>query len=636
MQLRKLSVENWLHLESLEIVFAPVTMIFGRNATGKTAISNAIEFALTGRCRGLVFKGHASKLVRQGAKRLRVVLETDGNEYANTDNRPSTVKMPWPVELIRVACSPLAIVGMPPSDRQELFRAVLEPQRDLTLGRILTKLKIELPQRDGVIEGLLAKPAAAVDEAERQAIDARRAAKRALAELRAAGGEGPPAQVDAPNAAGEMQTWDVSRMDPDATEAKLARLEKELSEAYPPRLHGGNLVALDEAKQRLKALDERIANLTAEQTNLRQEIKEAKRSRDRLARRAAAEEARAKSLVRELGNLREQASALMGTNGHCVLSTKSMTIRCPLTASGLPWHKVKHEKTGEALFPGLREGEAPMSLLVSQLEAAVKVKNKEVKAAEEAAEKAAKQLAATPEPSDLETRLEDLNATLARLQQQREEAVADVEAAEKWPELAGQIERMQRRIETGRILLAACREYRRWAQHTADLQRRRESLTREVAAYDALAKALAGPVRESLTEAIEQVQLDTELMEAWSDGAEAGFAVMVEPDGGILVNGRPVELASLSERWRAGMLVTDLLLRRANVGWIVLDDTDILDRQARKPLTRWLARARENYANVVLLAAAPTPPEFNGMPDWMQAWWLQDGQLRRIGGAQRQ
>jgi len=141
----------------------------------------------------------------------------------------------------------------------------------------------------------------------------------------------------------------------------------------------------------------------------------------------------------------------------------------------------------------------------------------------------------------------------------------------------------------------------------------------EIDSWDRLAHLLGpdGPVRAKLAEC--GGSIDADLSAAW------GCAVEARADGEILYNGRPIELVSYSEQWRASMLVADMLARTAGTGFIVLDQLDSLDQTTRQPLVAWASRYESNgYQTILLLKAEAHSAPVNA-PAWLKVRQIGNG-----------
>lgn len=132
MQVAKITIDNILGIEHLEITPGTVTVVEGANGVGKTSVIEAVKAALAG--------GHDATLLRQGATEGRVVLVLDDQtEIVRTvDAETSAVNVKHPTFgrisspqtfLKRLAdalsVNPVAFLTAPPKKRTEWLLEVL-------------------------------------------------------------------------------------------------------------------------------------------------------------------------------------------------------------------------------------------------------------------------------------------------------------------------------------------------------------------------------------------------------------------------------------------------------------------------------------------------------------------------------
>jgi hypothetical protein len=301
----------------------------------------------------------------------------------------------------------------------------------------------------------------------------------------------------------------------------------------------------------------------------------------------------------------EQAVKVIDGKGMCVFSTPGNPLPCPAA-----------DKTAG------KDGKDRLAFttLLKAIEENQKVAKTEQKKAEEAAAQAEKECKdLCQQIAGMDANLEALRTAQPRLQQAIANLEAEAKESERWPEVAKKIEALEARIEQGERFLAAATQYQAAANAVKDNSPQVAILERETKMYDVLAQALAegGPLRTALAKSVESAKIDGDLAAGWA------LDVRARPDGSILVNGRPVELCSESEQWRAGAMIGDLLARAGQVGWICLDNADILDKGARGVLTQWCVKAIEGaYQNVILLSSLAAPPQFANKPPGMAAYWI--------------
>ena len=87
MYIAKCQLTDFRSYKAATFEFGKINLIRGLNATGKSTLADAIEFALTGRCRGTdeAGKGSAS-LIRNGARQAEVSLELAGKPSQQAPN----------------------------------------------------------------------------------------------------------------------------------------------------------------------------------------------------------------------------------------------------------------------------------------------------------------------------------------------------------------------------------------------------------------------------------------------------------------------------------------------------------------------------------------------------------------------
>lgn len=634
MQLTQLHLTNFLrHADTTIPLSARVTMVFGRNASGKTSIANAIEFALTGRCRGIRFKRDAPILVRSGSKSMSVALTTSDNEFLNTQREPRSPDLPWPAELLGVLCDPMRLIHMGQSDRQSLFREVLQSEVDLTLLEALLESKaVKKSDIDELWAEVLAFEVGNIDKAEREAVECRRSAKRARDELSKTTAE----PIEQTVTLGEGETgkeYDLRKFDAGKIRLKLAELETKLAKLPG----GGNLLSPKKLKADLQTAEAAAKALVDARREIAEQVSNAKEGVSEGRSNAAMQERLAKGATDAENESRSLWVGFNEGSGHCPHGTDGADkIVCPYRIKGCV------EFLPKKLCPG---GKNPIVVINDRVQENIKKYHADARKAREAADEAA----AAAEKFEaklnrLQPQLAKADAALGVEQEKLGQIKSDLKAAESWDADKDKIDGLVAKAMRGRELLAALERYNDRREAAGSLRDRTKRIVKEIDSYDRLVKLIQGPIRKHLAAAVEAAVLDPTLVGGWHeiarqkhdpDGTKGGFELRVEPDGLIVLNERPIEVASASEQWRAGLAIADLLARSAGVGWIVADGCEILDKDNRRPVNKWAMRAKENgYSNILMLATIVKAPEMGALPEGMAAYWLDhDGTVARIGGS---
>jgi len=129
MKLKKLRIHNFVGIDNAEISFdKPISLFVGRNNQGKSTVPDAVEFALTGRCRAMQFNKDAPHIMRGpdgmlteldvcdgGIAEPRTIRRTKSSIGINTDTR----------EVLRYCLNPTQFIALPAKQRAKVLAEVL-------------------------------------------------------------------------------------------------------------------------------------------------------------------------------------------------------------------------------------------------------------------------------------------------------------------------------------------------------------------------------------------------------------------------------------------------------------------------------------------------------------------------------
>ncbi|WP_232448965.1 hypothetical protein [Burkholderia ubonensis] len=188
------------------------------------------------------------------------------------------------------------------------------------------------------------------------------------------------------------------------------------------------------------------------------------------------------------------------------------------------------------------------------------------------------------------------------------------------------LQRRRKQLDTD---ITTLREIERRAAGAAELAKAAAALHDDVAAYEAIASALAPDgipadlLREALTPVNEQLTALAEMSD-WAD-------VTITPEMEILAGGRAYALLSESERWRADAHIAAAISHFSGLKLLVLDRADVVVGPERDRLLYWLddlAHAGLIETALVFMSLKSAP---GGLPDAIETFWVEGGHVAPIG-----
>jgi len=186
MQLKNLKIKNFVGLPAADIEFdRPVSLFVGKNNQGKSSIRDAIQFALTGKCRAMSKFNEARNLSR-GDNGMLVELDMVDKETGEINSIRRTISTPGGSDaksLLRYCLNPHEFIALPAKERGKVLAEVLG-------GGLKDVIRTAIALQIGDInESLLAEIKASgvdvldVDAFRNEVVESRRAIKRTKKEL---------------------------------------------------------------------------------------------------------------------------------------------------------------------------------------------------------------------------------------------------------------------------------------------------------------------------------------------------------------------------------------------------------------------------------------------------------------------
>lgn len=578
MRLARLELSDFRCFKTADLdLSAPVTFICGANASGKSSVSDSIEWALTGACRGTDLRGAGSKnLIRDGADGATVRLAfDDGTFQTRMLSRGGNVKAETPLgidrDVVRALVSGQSFLDLAHADAKRLLMGVLNVHVDID-GKALT-----LDQ---------------VDAKYQVAFEARRNAKAALNAITIP--EKPIGEI--PNV--------------EAIDAKLARLrEQEHDLVAKAAKTGGKRGQLDRdvlkahaaisaATKALAAakipddLDEQLGTLNAPQADATAEqpvLFDAPDPADVAA-------LRGKVSVAEFNMAYIQkhspdAGCVMCADIVCKTPAKAFAAQIASLSAQLTDHR----------------------RIIAAAEHQAKRLSEQRDIAWERQRFADRLRAIESQRELLFARIHDSEEDAARLSAERDATPEDVGPS---PELLT----LRQRIASGEHISHEAREILRQRIAHEDAIKAQAAAAEKLQKLeqDVLVLGPKGARVKALAESVGAFEASiNEALYAFE------YVLKIQSDPwGVIVNGRSSELLSTSERMRVGLAFSVALASVVGSKWVVLDGADILDDIGRAGLGGVITAWTETGGQIIVTATRAQPLESD---EGRTCYWLEDG-----------
>lgn len=563
MKIISITASNYIGAQAIDLSLKkPVTLVCGKNASGKSSLRDGIRHALVGEPTRVGLKKDYGHLLTDGATAGSIVLDTDmgkasvvlpaGKQKADFDVPEA---LPYVLDAQRFS-------RLDPNERRAFLfglfglSATGDAVRTALAERGCDQAKIE-----SIMPLLRAGFAAACDEARAKARDAK-------VQWRGVTGETYGSQ--------KAQTWRATKPSFDATKLKHARAVVEESD----RSLAENNAKLGALMEQQRAQSERTAKLAG----LRQRAAQYARFNDKLA----VDEA---SLAEWEATVAKTQAAASG-----IPDVKPLT--CPECGCAVVF---KDGSLAHYVAPEKIADKEAAEKLPSYIQARDLLKRSVANdiAQRDDADAAAKAIAEieddkTPPVTDDE--IVAIRAHIDGIKKSRAAAAADIET----------LTRIEREMQSADARTA------RAAEHHA-----------EVDAWERIADALApdgipGQILQSALGPINALIDESAQFCGW-------LPIRIDPDMNIISGERDYRMLSESEQYRADAMIAEAVSHISGAKLLVLDRVDVLDPAGRADLLAWLAQWAEDgdIDSAILFATLKERPLIQD--DLVDAVWLENG-----------
>lgn len=573
MTIAKLAIRDFRCLGDVALDLHPrLTFLGAKNASGKSSVCDALQWALSGVCRGTDAKGAGSKnLIRQGESNMKVTVAFSDGTYitralsktGNTILDPPDAVLPNK-DVLACLMNGAAFLDFAHADAKKLLMSVLDVHVEyqgerLTLDQVEAKYQIAFNERRDAkakLNAIQIPPMPTGDVPDIQKLDQKlkelREQEHALTAKEAKGG-------------GKREALAAQ-----LTRAKVtAEKAKSDFEAHPQ-------VAALEAQ--IEAIDK--ATLPAPKAD------EATRARA------------------ELAEVAGQVSKL--SDGVVWLSKHSPSSGCALSKSipcGTPAEAFKTH------LAGLKKELVSLETRQKELDATLKTLADEDKSRQAMAADRARLVAAVEKAKLLVTAALDAETTVYNLQKD-----LDALPAESGP--SPELLTLRERIAKGEGIVQAARELMRQRLDHEDKTKAQAEAAEALQTLEAQVADL-GPKGVRVEALAASIGAFETRINAALEGFGYRLTFSLEP-WDVVVNGRSAELLSTSERLRVGAAFTMALAEVTGLGFCVIDGADLLDQAGKDALSALVSEW--DKGQVIIAATREKPLPAGG--DSYAAFWL--------------
>jgi len=637
MKLNWIKLQDFRCFDELEMTFdKPINFIFGPNGSGKSSIASAIALALTGKAAGIgknkpqwnrIPRGK-QRLTRHGARGYRIRVKVDGQEI---ESRPDGAS-PGPQELARrFSVSKEALfslfdtarfLSLHPDDKKRVIFDLMDIRvtGDNIRERLAAWVKKPCPVKsyftgegtpysaDELLTSLHKIPGS-LEEGYDLAYEQRRLTKRELKAL------GPPASQDLPS--------------PEAVRDKIGSLKNEITSLHTSlgQARGTAIGEKRHLEAELGEVKELLEHLELKARGISPTAQSHRLSKLRDQRKEVSEYL--KALNGDMDYLRKQINALELKKAQKEALYKRLEAfdgTCPLL-DGTICRTQEVINAAATIIDELQREEKSLVVEQEKLQQALKETADLIK---ESDEKLRRTDAEISECQDLIERHKELKQRIRDLNNKKQDieqalTFLDEGKVRQSQAIRERIALLEAELERQQDLLTLARnEEKRKALE--EKRKKLEILTQAFSPKGIMADLLTGAcatLNRHLAEAMERISgarfsLETSINETMDFYLkQAGHRTAVE-------------LASSSERFRAGIVTQYVLSNLTGLRFMLIDGLDILDQQNKGFFFDFIQEVKGEFDTILVFCTigqyAPRNP---GLPD-TDFWMLRHGQVMRI------
>lgn len=630
MKLQRLQIRHFINHSHTNIDFNQTNVFFGPNASGKTAIRNAIEWALNNTTRGMKGRIGEQSLLRTGGTKAEVILNMLAGEKRVEVHRTRTKSQTG----LQVTVNEVPLPDMPKLDERALA-LVLDSTEAIKLDAKARKAlfqKYLLPSstgsiaehlvREGVDNNLAEATAKQIIEEGLEVAHKTAAAKRLKADQDI---QAMPS-LDAPEHVITLPSGSKINLDKiniEAVETELKSKAKEAEDLVRKRaeymtaqtLLSAGQDEIDEIKESIKMAQGEL-DAMGESEDLDEELKAAQKKTVGAERTKTQTVDDLRDLTQDGIGLANKLDALMsqevGTCDLCggTITEKSLESLIKSVHSDIEANKKAQEKASEEMakantaFTRLSDTEQKIAETINR-------------------DREARNRLST-ELNRLNSRLETKDTALQKAKKSKLQEVTDEEMAK----LRTSIDDLREAITKKSVYTSILGQQEHQRASLNKMKQEEQTLA-------ALAK-LIHPKTGIMADLVEKPMDD--LKEQINEIAQQlRFKFAILPDFEIEIDGIPLGFASESEKYRAGILLQIAVAIIANTGIVCIDGADILFGPERGHMLKLIMSTLQARFETILFFGSTEKKKdvlrdsFKHMPfKNISGFWVEDGTVEKL------
>jgi hypothetical protein len=585
MKLTRLTAQDFLGLRKvdMDLADAPVHIVLGRNASGKSSLRDVLTFSLTGCARGVDKKKDAPALARRGGEQMAVTLAWAGGQLRRTASGCSLAERDiaslfGAPEVVNACLCGFHFLDLDLRGRRELVAQVVGSGKQLAdeLARVCAGAGVDPEMITRLVDEAVKNPAGA----EKLAVNRRRELKREV--------EGLPVTPAPARVTIDGKDFDLTKITVAQVEDRLRQRRAEHDECLRAEGAARLLDTPDILAEKIKALKDGLAAQKECAPELAKYHDEQKKALDRVTRATAKMAA---------------AAAAKDLAAQDITRAGGLKTTCPTCSQ-----KITKQVVNSIIEDAQRRGEEAVA---SAQEAQTEL------------------VAANVLLKKVDAKLFDLKAVTLRREEMTTQVKQLEEDARESQEYAGTTARAaetERSIAVGEKLLAAAQAY----AVGRDVENIWAAKTRAIECWDTVARSLApdGHVRKLASRGF-----DTGLIQEAASCLLPPAPLEIDEAWNIRYGG--VATLSRSERLRLGAGFAAALATAGGQRLICVDEADTLEPIYRKALSGWAQGlcASGVLDNVFIFSTWPTADR-PAIPatDGVKMWWAENGMVEPLTG----